>query len=171
MRLFFALWPDSDVRRELAGWVSALRARVRGRPTRTENLHATLAFVGEVDPAAVTRLGDVAAALRAPAVDLALDAVHYWPHNGIVYAACSNMPPALVALAGAMQAGLAAAGFRVDTRGYVVHVTLLRDVRRAPQFDPVSPLLWRVRDIALVESTRAEGVLVYRPIRRFTLTD
>ncbi len=171
MRLFFALWPDPDVRRGLAGWGDALRARVRGRPTRAENLHATLAFLGEVNPADAPRLDDIAAALEAPAFDLVLDGLHYWPHNGIVYAACSRTPQPLAALALALQTRLVAAGFPVDTRAYVPHVTLLRAVRRPPPDIPVSPLLWRVNDIVLVESARAEGVLTYRPIRRFTLTN
>jgi len=170
MRLFFALWPDSDVRRELVRWVSALRQQVPGRPTRAENLHATLAFVGEVDAANVARLEAAAARLQAPAFELVLDRLHYWPHNGIAYATCSHTPAALAALAGALQTGLVAAGFRVDTRAYVPHVTLLRAVRQAPPDMTLSPLLWRVNDIALVESARVERVLAYRPIRRFTLT-
>ena len=169
MRLFFALWPDALVRERLTQWTLDCGGHCGGRATQPENLHATLAFLGEVEPTAVTSLVELAAGLRATAFDLAVDALAYWPHNRIVYAACSESPAALRMLAAAMRAELSALGFRTDARPYTAHVTLLRNARRAPPDAPVTPIHWQVREIALVQSLRQDGKLAYQPIERFTL--
>ena len=169
MRLFFALWPEDEVREALAGWAAACRQCVRGRATRTENLHATLAFLGEVAASDVARLAALAASLPCQRFELTLDRLQYWPRKRIVLAGCTRTPDALASLAQAMRAGLSQAGFRVEDRDYVPHVTLLRDARSAPDAVAVDPLPWRVQDIVLVESVRSHGTLRYRPIQRFTL--
>ena len=169
MRLFFALWPDARVREELAQWVRGCHGLCGGRATRPENLHATLAFLGDVEATAVAPLIDLAAGMRTTAFDLSVDVLAYWPHNRIVYAGCRESPAALRMLAAAMRADLSGLGFRVDARPYTAHVTLLRNAQREPSAAPTSPLRWRVREIALVESLRQNGKLVYQPRERFTL--
>ncbi|RPI47467.1 MAG: RNA 2',3'-cyclic phosphodiesterase [Betaproteobacteria bacterium] len=170
MRLFFALWPDAGVREMLARWAEACNASVRGRATRTENLHATLAFLGEIAPQKLASLCTLGAEIQGSAFELTFDRLEYWPHNRIVYAGCSQAPAALGVLAEDLRARLGDDGYAVDSRPYVAHVTLVRDARRAPKGVLVEPVLWQVRDIALVESAREDGTLVYRPIRRFTLS-
>ena len=169
MRLFFALWPDAAVRQALARCAAECKVPTRGRVTRSENLHATLAFLGEVEPAKVPSLLALGAEIRTLGFDLTIDRLEYWPHNRIVYAGCSAAPEALGVLADDLRTRLSGAGYRVESRAYVAHVTLLRDARRAPLGVVMEPLLWRVRDIALVESVREHHTLVYRPIQCFTL--
>lgn len=134
------------------------------------NIHATLAFLGEVDPSRLPALRALGAELPARAFDVALDRLGYWPRQRIVYAGSSVPPAALAALASGLKLRLAGAGFPTEERPYVLHVTLLRDVRRAPATAAVAPLLWHVRDMLLIESVRAGGMQLYRPIERFTLT-
>ncbi len=50
-RLFFALWPDPPTRTALAMLVDGLPL-VGGRRVPAENLHLTLAFLGNVDEGA-----------------------------------------------------------------------------------------------------------------------
>jgi 2'-5' RNA ligase len=168
MRLFFALWPDTALRRALGAWVERLHPACGGRATPMANLHATLAFLGEVAPQA----GEALTALLPPsgcgAFELVLDRVGYWRHNRIVYAAPSTQPACLDALAQNLARALRAQGLRCEERPYAAHVTLLRDARD-PGVQAIEPLTWRVREIALVESLRAGPRLVYRPLRRWTL--
>ena len=50
MRLFLAIPPDRELRRGLTAMQDALRALdVRGNYTPAENLHLTLAFIGDFD--------------------------------------------------------------------------------------------------------------------------
>jgi len=169
MRLFYALWPDDPVRAELARWSQRCRLISRGRPTRAANLHATLAFLGEVDPVRVPALIRIGSRLRSGAFDLCLDQVAYWPRNRIIYAGASQPPQALGALAHSLNFCLNEIGHRVDQRPYVLHVSLLRDAYGPPHVVDVEPLLWRVNHMVLVESVRAGGGQVYRPLHRFML--
>ncbi len=169
MRLFFALWPDAPVRAELARWSERCRLSSGGRATRAPNLHATLAFLGEVDPARLPALLRIGGRSRSAAFELCLDHVAYWPRNRIVYAGASQPSQALGALARSLNTQLSEVGHRVDQRPYALHVTLLRDAHTAPVVKVVEPLLWRVSHMVLVESVRAGGGQVYRPVHRFML--
>lgn len=169
MRLFYALWPDDQVRAELSRWSERCRLASGGRPVRVANLHATLAFLGEVDPARLPALLRIGARSRPAAFEVCLDRVAYWPRNRIVYAGASQPPQALEALARSLNMRLSEAGQRVDSRPYALHITLLRDAHASPDIGVVEPLLWRVSHMVLVESVRAGGGQVYRPLHRFML--
>lgn len=60
MRLFAALQLSEDMKSALADTAAELAKLGKGRFTRTENLHLTLAFIGETpaSDAAVEALGD-----------------------------------------------------------------------------------------------------------------
>jgi 2'-5' RNA ligase len=169
LRAFFALWPPETVRDELFGWAQACRASAEGRLVRRENLHATLAFLGEIDRGRLPELACLAQGVVGARFELLLDRVGYWPHNRIAYAAPAAMPAPLSALAQALALRLAAAGFRTEERPYFAHVTLLRAARRAPAGVRFAPVRWPVDAIALVQSARSGGRLVYRPLERWTL--
>lgn len=169
MRLFFALWPDPHVRDALALAAAAHRSHCRGRPIPARNLHATLAFLGEVAPARVSCLADIAERVAGEPFDLVLDRVGHFRRSRIVYAGPSFVPPALLALASNFAAALGAAGFRLDERAYVPHVTLLRDARAAPLESALAAPLWHVRHIVLAESVSGPGAPVYRQLHRFML--
>jgi 2'-5' RNA ligase len=138
---------------------------------RRENLHATLAFLGEIDRSRLPELATLAQESVAGRFELVLDRIGYWPHNRIVYAAPTLTPEPLRTLAQALALHLAGAGFRTEERPYFAHLTLLRAARRAPAGVCIAPVRWPVDAIALVESARCEGRLVYRPLERWTLAE
>lgn len=71
-RLFFALWPDELVKRQLATLSKELDASRSGRWTRPDNLHLTLQFLGSVPPAAIARLTNVAEGIDESSIALDL---------------------------------------------------------------------------------------------------
>ena len=71
MRLFYAITFDENVRRKLAGIQDALRVQaVRGNFTLFENLHLTVAFIGEVPPARAEQLIAIAEAFHLTPVQM-----------------------------------------------------------------------------------------------------
>ena len=48
-RLFFALWPEDSTRAELTAAMRRLQPEVTARWVMPENLHMTLAFLGDVE--------------------------------------------------------------------------------------------------------------------------
>ncbi len=165
VRLFFALWPPSELQARLAAW--AKQAAGRGRAMRRENIHLTLAFLGATEAALVPDLIALAAGVRFAPIRLALDRVDCWKHNRVIWCGTGEEPPALTALVGDLRARLDAAGIRYDPKPFVSHVTLVRNASGLPAVPAWIPLVWEVMDLALVGSTRVEGRVTYRVLQRF----
>jgi RNA 2',3'-cyclic 3'-phosphodiesterase len=164
-RLFFALWPPSELQAGLAAW--ARQAAGKGRAMRRENLHLTLAFLGATDVTLIPELIALAAEVHFTAIRLQLDRVGYWKHNRIIWCGAAEEPEALTALVGSLRSRLIAAGIRYDPKPFVSHVTLVRDADDISAAPPWIPLLWEAGDFALVRSARVEGRLTYEPLQRF----
>ncbi|MBE0621918.1 MAG: RNA 2',3'-cyclic phosphodiesterase [Burkholderiales bacterium] len=165
LRLFFALWPPDDLQAKLAAWAD--KAAGKGRAMRRENIHLTLAFLGATDPDLLPVLTKNTRAVRFAPIRLMLDRVGYWKHNRIIWCGTEDEPQALTALVADLRAGLDAAGIRYDPKPFVSHVTLVRKslgLGGAPRW---VPLVWEVRDFALVRSVAIEGGVSYQVLQRF----
>jgi len=171
MRLFFALWPDVAVQRALAGWARSCHAACGGRSPGLDNLHVTLAFLGEVEAERYRALLEIADSLGGPGFELTFDRIDYWRRNRILYASASRVPERLAQLARCIAIRLGKEGYRLDARDYVPHVTLLRDAKRAPDCLEMAPLTWTVSTMSLVETLRTNGKLVYRQRQCWTLNE
>ena len=152
MRLFFALWPDDEVRAQLERWSRELHALCGGRPTRPENLHVTLAFLGSIEDARVAEVERAADAVGPRVFPLVLDQPGYWKHNRIAWAGASVVPPELEALVSELRGVLAKSQIRFDAKSFVSHVTLLRDAREPAAMPAPVPIEWRLDGLALVQS-------------------
>ena len=172
LRVFFALWPDGDVRDRLREIARAIAERAQGRPPPPENLHMTLAFVGEVpEPsiAALQRIGRAAAA-TVPPFALTLDRIGTFPRQGIAWAGASLPPDALMRLAAELAHELTAQGYRLERHPFHAHVTLARRCRvRAA--DPIrpgevlsAPIIWNVVRATLIASELVSGPPRYREL-------
>ena len=147
VRLFFALWPASDLQATLAAW--AKQAAGRGRVMRSENVHLTLAFLGATDAALVPDLIAIAAGVRFAPIRLPLDRAGYWKQNRIIWCGAGEELPALGALVKDLRVRLDAAGIRYDPKPFVSHVTLVRDAcRPTRRCRPGFALVWGKPDTA-----------------------
>jgi 2'-5' RNA ligase len=158
VRLFFALWPDEGVRAQLARWTRELHAVCGGRPTRAENLHLTLAFLGKVEDTRAAEVERAADAVAPRSISLVLDEPGYWKGNRIAWAGATVVPPGLEAFVEELRSALAGARIGFDSKGFVSHVTLLRDAREPRAMPALDPIEWRLDGFALVRSvTLPEG--------------
>jgi 2'-5' RNA ligase len=152
IRLFFALWPDDAVRRALAAWATALQRECGGRPTRPDNLHMTLAFLGDTALARREELKRVAGGVTPRGFELVVDQPGYWKHNRIAWAGASADPPSLIEMVGELRVALEAAKFRFDAKPFVSHVTLLRKAHAPAKMPALTPIVWRGSGFALIRS-------------------
>ncbi|MEW6446411.1 MAG: RNA 2',3'-cyclic phosphodiesterase [Pseudomonadota bacterium] len=167
-RLFFALWPGDA---ERAGFAAHLddAPSVGGRAMRADNLHLTLAFIGDVEVARLScleRAGAAAARVAAPC-PMIFDRLGLFPEARVLWAGMSRIPPELCLLQSAVAREVAErCGFTLDPRPFVPHLTLRRavDASRAVILPLMAPLAWRADALALVESSREADGVVYRPI-------
>lgn len=134
---------------------------------RRDTLHQTLAFVGDVPRERIPELVVVGRAQGFAGFDFELDLIRRWPRNRIVWAGSSAPPPAMVELATSLAGQLIDAGFCLEARDFVPHVTLVRNSEREPASSGMHSLRWRVDDFVLVESIRSDKGARYRIVKRF----
>jgi len=166
-RVFFAVWPDAPAAGALAAAAQRAAVTCGGRPTRRENLHITLAFVGEVEDERVDMLRATGGALAFEAFDLELERLGYWRHNRIVWAGARSVPAPLSALADGLNRELRAAGYRLDDKPFAAHITLLRKANCTGDLPRIEPIRWKVAEFVLVESVLDAGGSIYTPVARF----
>ena len=164
MRLFFAIWPPPAVARTLAHWSETAGRATGGRRTTEGNIHLTLAFLGEADPARAIK---AARRVRAEAHRLPLEQARYV--NRMVWVAPRKMPTALAALHEKLAMELYREEFILERRPFAAHVTLIRDARRA-ELPAVPAVEWPVDEFVLVRSALSPRGAAYEPVERFTLT-
>src|SRR4029077_3741393 len=124
--LFFALWPDPNVTRQLAQMARRLNLESRSRPVDPKNYHVTLAFVGEVPDARLAVLQQIGDSLRASRFTLKCDAIEFWRDSRVVVAAAGAAPPRLLDLWEKLNNAI---GLRPERLR--AHVTLARKVAQA----------------------------------------
>lgn len=161
MRLFIAIPLSQQVRDALDALMARLLAMgVVGSFTRRENLHLTLAFLGETHRTEC--LMELLARLKIPSFELTVQGVGRFSDTWWAGIAPS---PQLEELVHQLRRELAAAGFLVDIRGFSPHITLARRVQ-APDgvFPAFARVPLRVDRIALMHSHRVNGLLTYTPV-------
>ena len=163
-RLFFALWPDAQVRPDLAQAAQRMHRVVEGRCSREDSLHLTLAFLGDVDGACLPRLLAPPRDVFTSAFLLTLNKWGCWSRNGVAWAAPSHTPDSLSELVENLEVWLRSAGFELESRAFTPHVTLVRKAQCAPLPDAMMPVTWRVSEFALIHSQPQPGGSRYRAL-------
>lgn len=166
-RLFVALWPDDTVRAALAE--AAHKLAIAGRATPPRNLHATLVFLGDVDRHQRECIERAIDGVDAVSFQCLLTHAEWQRRSRIAWLAAERVPAELSALVTSVQAALEACGHAPERRPYRLHVTLARDVPRAPRSQAIAPIAWPVRDMSLVSSRQGRGGSEYEVVRRWPL--
>ena len=164
MRLFIAIQLSDEMREALCRVQEAfMRHGVTGNYTRRENLHLTLAFIGEYsDPEAVL---DVIDGTPLRPFDIALD-------GGVgafedLWWAGLKRSEALTAYVRTLRHNLAEAGIPFDSKRFRPHITLLRKAvygaRRLPLMS-VPRAGMTVERASLIRSDRGKAGMIYTEI-------
>lgn len=167
MRLFVAIRLSADVKEHLKAAMELLRRSGRGNFTREENLHVTLAFIGETErvDAAKRALANV----DTPPFTLKLSKCG---HFGDLYWAGAELNEGLQALEREVRQQLLAEGFTLENRPFKPHLTLVREYKSTAPLDKevlertLNGAECSIGEVVLMESTRIKGKLVYRSILR-----
>ncbi len=154
-RVFIALWPDPGVREALREWRDCCDWPKSASPVRTEQLHVTLHFLGNIPrvhlPELVSGLG-----VEFDPFELEFGHPELW-HGGIAVLAPDLVPEPLLALHRSLGEALKRLGLPLEARPYRPHVTLAR--RAGPALAPIQgpPIRWHVDGYALMESKVGNG--------------
>lgn len=163
-RLFFALWPSSEIRAEII----RRRQTIDGLSPRRvpdHNLHLTLLFLGDQP---VDRVGEIITAARNPDVpgfELVLDRLGWFARARVAWLG-GRAPANGKALVSALTARVSALGLAFDRRPWTPHVTLFRKVAARPNLPEIEPLVWPIQQFALIESVPGRP---YEALAQFNL--
>lgn len=163
MRLFIGIRPSDDVRRALVRTQDFLSRRgVSGAYLTPENLHMTLAYIGEYPEAeAVLRAMNE---VRFDPFEITLDHIGTF-RNSIIWGGTAPCEP-LEKLAKGLRDELDRADIPFDHAGFVPHFTLARhaDFSRGLPSAEIAPASMTVGRTVLFRSDRGENGMVYTPI-------
>lgn len=166
MRLFIAIQLSSAMKDALHAAQSDMYARgVRGSFTPEENLHLTLAFIGEyAEPEIVL---EALSALRFDPFCLALDGCGCF---GDLWWAGLEECPELVQIVRRVRRTLAENGIPFDRKRFSPHITLVRRAVKAQSVE-IRPAGMTVDHISLMRSDRGKRGMLYSEIGRIDAQD
>ncbi|MCK8058037.1 MULTISPECIES: RNA 2',3'-cyclic phosphodiesterase [unclassified Fusibacter] len=175
MRVFFALTITQACKYKLH---DACRKTTkdckRGKFTSCDNLHLTLAFIGDVTDDEVERLSVLLDEFDVCKPDLvAASFGQFHKKNKKILWIGVEENQTLLRLQGELNFRLKQAGFRVEAMPYVPHITFARGVvlDEDVSMRHFSPIEVTISSVALMESVRVDERLVYRVVKEKGFTD
>lgn len=168
-RVFFALWPDAQVRAQLASLAREVALESGGRPTLPDRIHLTLAFIGEQSTIRVDSLCRLGGLIRARDFVLTLNRIGGFSRTGVAWLGASAAQAELTALHAEVTAALRSRGFPIEERPYAPHLTLARHSTTLVERTLPQPISWRATSFSLVASELAAGGPAYRSIAAWPL--
>ncbi len=164
MRLFVSLNPGENEKDVIEQYMLKLKkAGASGNFSRRENLHVTLAFIGETERQRdIERVMDAAEAEAFVYRLSSLGRFKSGPGGDTVFIGVEDMGE-LFKLACSVSEGLKKAGFRLDGRSFKPHLTIGRNISGFDSIRhiPAPQLEIRASEICLMKSERLRGVLTY----------
>lgn len=183
MRLFISINPDETARKRIADIVQQLKkVAFSGNFTRAENLHLTLAFIGETDSSLLPKIRETMDLVTVKPFMLSFSgAGSFRSRNGRnrkpgdIWWIGIEESPALIRLQRQLANGLRRSGFPMENRIYTPHLTIGRSVQIPgspqsdnPQYDRIHLEYDRfdseVSQISLMHSHRVDNQLTYTEI-------
>ena len=171
-RLFFALWPGSDIRAQTAATAKTLFARhsLTGRRSGPRLYHLTLFFLGDKVPATTEAAArKLAARIDAPPFRLRLDQAGSFPNPEIPIWLGASAPPAeLKHLDQSLRTTLRVLPLARQP-SFKPHLTIMRNASEPLHDEPVEPIEWWVDEFVLIQSFVMPGSVHYEVLERFPL--
>ena len=166
MRLFIAINFSNETRSRLLALRDELRGKSeRGSFTAPENLHLTLAFLGECDNKQTAAVKSVLSAVNFESFDITIDCIGRFKRDGCdIWWAGVRENRAIADLQCNLTSGLCTHGFVLDNRKYSPHITLGREVVTDAKPWQIEPFGEMVGSIELMKSERINGKLIYTEI-------
>jgi RNA 2',3'-cyclic 3'-phosphodiesterase len=168
-RLFFALWPNTDVRQAILKLSQPITQGIHGKIVPYDNWHITLAFLGEVDKSTKQCMQQAATTIQSHRFSLSLDKLDYRAKTRILWLVANETPDALRDLVTQLNTALQDCDYQPDTRPFKTHITLMRKAEKIKTLSPITPMTWTVEDFCLVRSILDSRGARYEVIERWSL--
>ncbi len=166
MRLFLAINFDPQTKERILVVQRRLKELGRGSFSHPDNLHLTLAFLGEVAPGRVSAIREAMDGLTVPAMRLTFShAGRFRREGGDIWWLGLEPNQPLARLQKELSGSLRGKGFALENRPFSPHITLARQVTLQQNIDPDSlleaPFTAKADTVSLMLSERIGSRLTY----------
>ncbi len=163
MRLFIAILPSDKMKEALIDIQNKMYDHdIRGYYTTEENLHLTLAFIGEYgDP---EKIMDILSEIEFEPFEIELDELGCFDDLWWVGIKQSNP---LEVLINRIRRALAKADIPYDKKSFMPHITLIRKAAGQLQWIQSESAVMEVSTISLMRSDRGKNGMIYTEIEAF----
>jgi len=173
MRLFIAVNFADEIKTRIVKLQTQLRSQsLRGNFSRRENLHITMAFLGETPEEKIQCLFQIMEEIQSPSFDIVFSRTGCFTHSRKelwwigAEPDCAGVP-LLNSIHDQLLDHLEKEGFTVDKRPFNAHITLGREVSHKDPIILDNPVITvRVDHISLMKSENIRGVLTYTELHR-----
>ena len=161
MRLFIAIQLSDEMKKSLVACMHDLKKQgVEGNYVPAQNLHMTLAFIGEYDDP--SKVKEVIRRVPLPAFRLTLSEKGNF--GNILWAGVKGNQK-LKTYVKDLRAALSAEGIPFDTEKFVPHITLIRKVSAKKPYQVHLPKAdMTVKKASLMKSEQKNGKMVYKEL-------
>jgi 2'-5' RNA ligase len=169
MRLFFGLKPDPQTAMDIIDWRERSLPPM-ARPVPVDNLHVTLAFLGEVQDRYLEELIDLADQVRSDPFKLRINQLGFWSKPKILWVGPDEIPQAVSQLAKILGNVRRRMRFRAEKKEFLPHITIARRCEIPPPASVLKPDFTIYFDrFTLYESSRIKSGLYYRAVQDWIL--
>jgi len=175
MRLFIAVNFNGEIKDQILVLQEQLRDQsLRGNFTRPENLHLTLAFLGETPEEKIGSICRIIEDIKTPPFEIRFSRTGCFTHSGkeLWWIGADPDSPGLALLQAAHRRLvdlLLEAGLPVDSRSFNAHITLGREIKHSGPIILDNPeITVRVDRVSLMKSEHIRGLLTYSEIFGFS---
>lgn len=169
VRVFFAIFPNKFVQDQLTHQTGILESTCGGRKVKSQHMHLTLLFLGNVSAHRIETLQQAVKNILAEKFELSLEEIRCWKQSQIVYIQAKRFPAELFSLVNSLKSVLSEAGFSFDKRAYKPHITLIRKATHQARIDLTKPIKWHVNQWFLVQSKQTDYGIDYIPLSQWCL--
>lgn len=167
-RLFFALWPNDEIRTQLDNVAKQFR-KENIKLIKESNLHITLEFLGEVSDRDKEELIEKINKIHHEPFDIKLTRVGWWRKPQILWIGTTHIQKPLLKLVKSIRKCVKQQGLKTDKREYKPHVTIARKVKQVFVPKETFHIDWHVESFVLVISKSTDNGVEYNVIKDWPL--
>ena len=166
-RLFFALWPANETRKQIDIINQSLCVK-RLKKVKYDNFHVTLVFLGNVSAESEALIRQRMKNISTQAFTISFDQLSFWRKPGLLCLTTQPYNQPLFILVNALKRELGQCGMTLEDRPYKPHISLARKAHRPIDID-IPPIEWQVKSFGLVESLSTPEGVYYRVVQTWGL--
>ena len=164
-RLFFALWPSDETRKQITRISQSIKTSGL-KKVKQDNLHVTLVFLGNVDAETEILIRQRVNDVSVQPFVLDFDQLDYWRKPRILCLSTQQVHSQLLILVDTLKRKVEQCGLKTDERPYKPHITLARKAHKIIDIDALS-IKWPVQAFCLVESCSTPDGVHYQVLQHW----